>query len=392
MQVARLTTAEFEATFTDVDGVPLVADDPSSQPTVVIKDPDGMAVTSGVGRPLGKGKYAFNWYVPEDAEINTADREWSIEWFFVTITNNNKQSVQNFSVISQVDPDADQRKWTYLTRLGTTERLILRLENKPESVGLDILDNSDKLLFSTCNTTKDLKEATIDTPVVHRKIAETKDDGGRYIYFFDTEPLGIGEYLVFWKIRESMISVEENIQQLLRVPEMQFWRLLQPMRILIDKLQKRVGWIQSYHDSDIYEYLIRGVDMANVVQPTTNWTLGSIPIKHSRGVIDAVLLFSAIWALTAQQVMEIELNFDHGGQTVTLNYNHDYSGVLGNINDLLNRFAESKQHIYRQAHGPGFVGVRPKNWRFTQRVWRVDGWGFGSPYDVSTLLTSVGIR
>jgi len=392
MQVARSTTAEFEAEFTDSDGVPLVADNPAIQPTVVIKDPAGMAVANGVGRAVGSGKYTFNWFVPETAEVNLPDTEWVIEWFFVTINRTNKQVSQNFSVIDQVDPDAEQRKWTYLTRIGTSERLLIRQTKKPFSVGIDILDNSDKLIFTTCGTSKDLADATVATPVAQRKIAETKDEGGRYVYFFDTEPLGLGEYLVFWKVRETEISVEEHIQQMLRVPEMQFWRLLQPMRILIDKLQKRVGWIQSYHDSDIYEYLLRGVDSANMVQPTTNWTLGSIPIRHSRGAIEAVLLFAVVHALgIAQQTLEIELNFDHSGQTVGLNYNHDYSGVLSNINDLLGRFAESKQHLYRIAHGPGFVGVRPKNWRFTQRVWRVDGWGFGSPYDVSSLLTSVGL-
>ena len=104
-----------------------------------------------------------------------------------------------------------------------------------------------------------------------------------------------------------------------------------------------------------------------------------------------VLLYAAMWGLTAQQILEIELSFDHGGQTVQLNYNHDYGSVFSQIDNMLARFTESKQHMYRIAQGPGRVGVRPKNWRFTQRVWRVDGWGMGSPYDVSVLMTSIGL-
>jgi hypothetical protein len=203
--------------------------------------------------------------------------------------------------------------------------------------------------------------------------------------------LEAGEYLIFWRIRETSVSPEDEIQQLLRVPEMNFWRLSQPLRILIDKLQKRLGWVQAYADSDIYEYILRGMDAANFVQPTTNWTLASVPIRSSRGVTTAVLLYAATWGLIAQQILEVELQYDHGGQTVQLTYNHDYSGILGLISGLLDNFKESKQHIYRIANGPGLVGVRPKNWRYNNRVWRVDNWGSGSPYDVAALATSLGL-
>jgi hypothetical protein len=391
MQFARATSAKFESTFLDQDGEPQVPADPVAYPAVVVKDPAGTMVASGVGKPIGNGKYVFRWFVPNDAEINPDDRQWSIEWFFTTITGHNLDAKEAFSIVDKVDPGANERAWTYLIRAGLGERLFLRLATQPEELGVELLDPSHKRIFFANTSSQDLSLATEKVALPQRKIGKVVDEGGRYVYFFNTDPLGEGEYLVFWFVRESTISPMSSVQQLLRVPEMRFWHLLQPMRILLDRLQKKVGWVQSYSDSDIYEFLIRGLDMANNTQPTTNWTLTSIPLSMSRGVIDAVLLYAASWALISQQILETELNFDYNGQTVTLGYHHDYAGVFGNINGMLERFKESKQHIYRIANGPGKVGVRPKNWRYTQRVWRVDGWGFGSPYDVSSLLTSVGI-
>lgn len=394
MQFARATSAVFEATFVDMDGEPIVPVDPNSYPAVVVKDPSGVTISSGVGKPLGRGKYSFRWFVPQDAEINTVDHPWSIAWFFVTALGHNKDYQESFNVVDKVEPEPEERKWTYLSRTNKNERIFLPLDTQPEALGLDILDTSDQIYVSispAANTvTVDEEQASISVALCSRKIGRISRDG-RYHYYFDTDPLSIGEYLIFWRIRETIVSPEDEIQQLLRVPEMNFWRLLQPLRILIDKLQKRVGWPQAYSDSDVYEYILRGVDMANIVQPTTNWTLGAIPIRSSRGVIDAVLLYAAMWGLIAQQVLETELQFDHGGQTVQLTYNHDYSGIFGQINELLGKFAESKQHIYRIANGPGLVGVRPKNWRYNNRVWRVDNWGSGSPYDVAALATSLGL-
>jgi len=394
MQYARATSAVFEASFVNQDGEPIPALNTTNSPTVDIKDPAGTSVATGIGKPLGGGKYSFQWFVPADAEINTMDRPWSITWFFVTDTGHNKDYEETFNVVDEVEPEPEERKWTYLTRSGKSERILLPLDAQPEEMGLDILDASNNMYVSitpgTNTVTDDVKAASTATALASRKIGRIIRDG-RYHYFFDTDPLEMGEYLVFWRIRETSVSPEDEIQQLLRVPEMNFWRLVQPLRILIDKLQKRIGWVQAYADSDVYEYILRGMDAANFVQPTTNWTLSSLPLKSSRGVISAVLLYAATWGLISQQILEVELQYDHGGQTVQLTYNHDYSGILGLINGLLDNFKESKQHIYRIANGPGLVGVRPKNWRYNNRVWRVDNWGSGSPYDVAALATSLGL-
>jgi hypothetical protein len=390
MQFARATHAAFTAEFQDQDGEALPCADPETYPSVVIKDPQNTTVATGVGKPVGGGEYQFEWFVPEDAEINTHDHPWSIEWFFVTATGHNKDQEESFDVVDRIEIEPEERKWTYLTRANTSERLFLKLDILPEELGVELLGPTDTPLMHVQGITEEVSLATPSTAVGARKIGYMKKDG-LYNFFVDSDPLGVGEYLVFWNSRKDIVSPIDHVQQMLRVPNMTFWHMAQPLRMLIDKLQKKVGWVQAYSDSDLYEYILRGIDMTNQVQPTTNWTMETVPRTGSRGVFSAILLYAAVWGLTAQNILDTELQFDFGGQTVTLTYNHDYGGVLGNINELLGKFAESKQHIYRIAHGPGRVGVRPKNWRFTQRVWRVDNWGFGSPYDVSVLMTSVGL-
>jgi len=390
MEAPRATTVAFEAEFLDTDGVPMLSADAATYPSVIIKDPVGSTLASGVGRPIGNGKYIFNWFVPESAEVNVVDRPWRIEWFFVSAAGHNDGHEESFSVVEKVDPKPAERKWTYLTSVGTSERLFLRLPKKPVELGLRFLDTADREVFCKEGCTQDYAQTKESVAIGARKIGYTTD-GGDYVFHFNTDPLNFGEYLVFWKVRDTTISPADNVQQLVRVPEMNFWRLAQPLRMFIDKLQKRIGWIQSYSDSDLYEYLLRGVGMTNLVAPSTNWSLSSIPLHYSRGIIDIVLLYAAMWGLTAQQVLEVELSFDHGGQTVQLNYNHDYSSIFSQIENMLARFVESKPLIYRLAEGPGRVGVRPKNYRFSNRVWRVDGWGSGSAYDVSSLMTSAGL-
>jgi hypothetical protein len=185
----------------------------------------------------------------------------------------------------------------------------------------------------------------------------------------------------------------ENLLQVIRVPETNFWRFNPSLRMFLDKFRKRIGAIQSYSDADLYEYLIRGLGLINSIAPTTNWTLDSIPPRVLSGVAEMVILGASIWALHAQQILEIELSFTHGGQTVTLDYNHDYGGVISSIRDLLSNFMEKgKQDIFRKATGSGVVGVRPKNYRHYQRVYRVpDFHSQASAFNINNLVHAVGI-
>jgi hypothetical protein len=217
-----------------------------------------------------------------------------------------------------------------------------------------------------------------------------KEYNGEYVYYYDTGPMIKGNYTIFWDLQETLVSPKTSVVQILRVAPVQFWHYAVDLRMLIDKLQKRAGTKQAYTDADVYKYILAGLEIINFINPTTTWSLEDIPQEGSRGVRQAIMYAAAVDAMISQQVMEIELNFSFGGQTVTLDYNHDYGGVLTALQTWLDKFAESKTQIYRLAEGVGGVGVRPYNNRLSKRVFR--GYGRDAAFSQdSSLYSSIGL-
>lgn len=371
MDVIRGTHAFFRATFVDEDNEPLVAADPKTYPAVQIKNPEGEVFFQGVGNALGTtGEYVFPWFVPEDAEINVPPNQWTIEWFFTNLHGHDRSTEEFFNVADKVIPDIIEHQYTYLARDGTRERLVLPLETKPAEIGLSIQNSGFNNLWCVGEVATDSKDASEGTPVGDRKIGLVIEDG-MYKYYYNTEALTEGEYPVFWDVRETTASVKESYQQLIRVPENQYWLFNKPLRMLIDKLRKRLSTFQGYTEDEIYEFIIRGVGFVNGINPATDWTLKTIPTREVLGVAEAVIFAAAKYALTAQQVLETELAFDHGGQTVTLSMNRDYSSVISMIDDYLSKFAEAKPRINRILCRAGIVGVRPYWYGPRNRVWKM---------------------
>lgn len=377
MKVARGTSFTFEATFMDQDGEGLVPDDPNTTPQVQIKDPEGVTLKIGLGKPISHRDYVFEWFCPKDATLNVPENKYRAEWHFNTLGGNTRSYVEEFDTIDRVEPTPEERQQTYISLPGKSERLFFRTEQDPfqsqGSLELDLYGTSNQVVFSVNEVSNDESQLKPNDP--DRKIGVMERDG-EYVYYYDTDALTEGEYLISWGLRMTAVSNKEYEQQLLRVPHLNFWRMSPSLRMVIDKLQKKVGWVQSYSDADILEYLYRGLGTVNAVKPNTNWSFGSVPTvaDASSGIADAILLASTMHALTAQQILEIELSFDHSGQTVTLSYNHDYGSVLSNINEMFGKFVEAKERLYRVACGPGVVGVRVMRNRFYgQRVYKLTG-------------------
>lgn len=370
MDIVRGTTAVFNATFVDHDNEPLVALDPTENPQVVIKDPDGAMVYSGVGRPTDdKGNYRFEWFVPEHYPITPANRAWRIEWFFTNLENYTRTTEAFFSLVDAVIPDLEEAQFTYLTRAGTRERLVITLPYEPAEIMLvSGLGSSTKLV--TCEVAYDNSEASELVPASQRKIGKVVRDG-QYSYYYNTDPLGEGRYPMFWDVRETVVSAKQSFHQEIRVPEANYWLFNKPLQILVDRVRKRVATFQAYTEDQLYEFVIRGVGRVNGTMPVTSWSLSNIPLSQDMGVAEAVLLQAAKWALTSQQILETELSFDHGGQTVTLGLNRDYAGVVGMIDAMFDKWAESKPRIVRLSSRPGVVGVRPYFYGNRGRVWRM---------------------
>lgn len=377
MKIARGTSYPFEATFVDQDGEGLVPDDPTSTPQVQVKDPEGTILKTGLGKPVSHRDYVFEWFCPKEAVLNVPEAKYSAEWFFNVLGGSTRTHSEDFDVIDRVEPTPEEKKQTYINLPNKSERLFFRTEQDPfqaqGELELQIYNTSNVLIANVNEVTKDQNKLKPDDP---DRVMGVMEKDGEYVYYYDTDALPVGEYNIFWGLRQSAVSNKAYDHQLLRVPHWNFWRMSKSLLMVIDKLKKKIGWVQSYSDADLLEYLLRGLGMVNAVTPNTNWGFGSVPTvaDASSGIADAILLAATMKALTAQQILEIELSFTHGGQTVTLDYNHDYGSVLSNINEQFSKFAEAKPRLYRVACGPGVVGVRVMRNRFYgQRVYKLQG-------------------
>ena len=128
--------------------------------------------------------------------------------------------------------------------------------------------------------------------------------------------------------------------------------------MVIDKYQKRRQLLQAYQDSDIYEYLVRGLEIVNGWHPVTSFQMTSLPNQ----LTPYWLMAGQLWGLNAQFLLETDLQFNFSGQTVTLDYDH-----TGNIDTAISRATDfireglgpAKTAIYRRQAGPGVVAGRP---------------------------------
>ena len=374
MKIARGTSFPFEATFVDQDGEGLVPDDPTSTPQVQIKDPDNNILKTGLGKPVSHRDYRFEWFCPKEALLNVPEEKYSVEWFFNTLGGTTRSYVEEFDVVDRVEPTPEEKKQTYISLPNKSERLFFRTEQNPfQAQGELELEISNTLITRVNEASTDPNKIKPDDK---DRVMGVMEKDGEYVYYYDTDVLTEGEYNIFWGLRQTAVSNKEYEHQLLRVPHWNFWRMNKSLFMVVDKLQKKIGWVQSYSDADILEYLLRGLGTVNAVTPNTNWSFGNVPTvaDASSGIADAILLASTMHALTAQQILEIELSFDHSGQTVTLSYSHDYGSVLSNINEMFSKFVEAKPRLYRVACGPGVVGVRVMRNRFYgQRVYKLEG-------------------
>jgi len=352
-KVVRGTPVVFEQLFVDEDGIPIVPVDPIAYPAVSIVSPSEEVLQSGVALNAGSGRWRFTWFVPADLELMGPDNPWRIDWLIVTNGGRQISRQSNFVVIDNIEATPEERAYTNLTYLGNSERVVLKFKNAQDSVSVRLVDRG--------NNSIDL------TPGL-----QTIQSDGFYTYYADTMPLTLaGCYLVVWTSRQTTLSQAVTMVQQIRVPDMIFWWLQPSLRMLIDKVQKKVGHVQSYSDSDLYEYMVRGADYVNAVNPISGWTLTNWPQAY--GMTNFLLLASAWWGLNAQYLSEAELKFGYSGQTVTLEVDRTgaYADAMSRLKEYLDsQLQQTKRNMLRRVSA-GASAVRPYDFGLTSLVTKV---------------------
>lgn len=379
--LTRGDTTEFKVGFfaDDAETTPLIPVTPDF-PSYEILDTAGTPIQQGVGVPTTAGNYTVGFLVPKDAPLSYFNQKpqtfndqsqgmpltangarYRIEWTMVTAENFQVNFVEEFDVRDTAITQSQNRELKYLTLAGDAVRLIFRVTDLPYRTRLRLIVRG--------NDANPVVEDYLDLSVPSSPTGGIKSakDGDSYVLYYDV-PEGTTQintcYLALWNLQETAFTPATTEFQMLTAIATGVLPLITSLRMLIDRFQKRLGRIVAYEDSDLLEYIARGVQMVNNQYPTTGYSLANIPDS----LLSFVLLGAAWWGLKAQGILNAEMNINFSGQSVTLTVDAQ-AGIDSAAAAMMEMFntglAAAKMAFVRTARGMGTVGVRGYGYRAT---------------------------
>jgi hypothetical protein len=352
-------------------------------PAYTIYDINNEVIQTGVGIPeITPGRYRAEYQIPFNAPLSGDTARWRIEWVLVSTDDRQVDFVEEFDIKDTVITASETREQKFISLVGSTYRAILRLPENAYEVALDVFTSTNlamKVVDNVSTSTNDIKYAP---------------DGDSIVYYYDIDGAIMGNrcgsFSLIWKIRNTALEPQSFVYQVLEVVTPYALSLVTSLRMLLDKLQKRIGTVQSFQDSDLLEYLARGAELLNGVYPTTNFGYSTMPqmltVHH--------LLFAGWYGLQAQQLLGVETAFNFSGQSVTLDY--DQSSGLSDLASkwqdfLTSTLAATKLAIVRRGSPVGVVAGRMLRWNsynnFTFRI----GSRNGATSGIMGQLTTLGL-
>lgn len=363
--------------------IPLVPLDAGRYPAYTIYDPTGLAVQTGVASIDGAAPHYKVLFTPGlDATLTNDDRRWRIDWFFVTDTNRPVQTSEIFDMRDVDVTESEIVEYKTLALEGATKRLHIATQKRPVSISMQLENAND-------TTNVILPLPAVFPPSGPNPSLTELQDGDRYVYYYDVPPnnpptfegMVAGSngntYQAIWTILETPISEEQHEFQILEVPPRSALQYFPGLRMVVDKFQKNRRAIQAYQDSDVFEYLKRGLQLVNSTNPVhLSWTMTGVPSS----IQPYWLLAATVWGLNAQHLLETDLQFSHSGQTVTLDYDRT-AGIDAGISRALDLLGggsangalglpAAKMQLYRKNSPVGSFAGRPtrrtgiNNWVF----------------------------
>jgi hypothetical protein len=338
--------------------VPVTPQDPVNFPAYNIINPSGIVVQTGVGTPDGgPGYYKADWTVLADAELSVANNRWRMEWIMIDPNNRQIPFVHEFDVADRT-----------VSTIDTHEIEFIALEQKPYTVRIP-LTTVPTSLGCVVSESNDANSIVSQGTLAGGQIIQIVN-GDSYVYFMEIlsgRLKGGMKYTVVWTIQDTIGTVEDHVFQVIRVLPHMLLQYIADLRVLIDRIQKRLHWVQAYQDSHLVNFLMHGLDLVNNHSPFTAWSYTTVPGP----VISYWILYSGWYALQSQYLVNAELDFNYSGQEVTLDMDvaSKLDTAIGRMMDYLNGSAgtggltNTKTSIVRMQRGVGAYGGRPV--RFT---------------------------
>lgn len=394
--LTRGTTQKFRVGFF-TDGsksTPLIPKDPLVYPSYEILDINGVAIQSGVMQSDGApGEYSAPWSVPTDAALSNPNQRYEFHAVIITNTNEQAELTHEFDVVDTQVTAVEDRSQAFIVLSGSEMRLMIRATERIDLENFGSL--SLQLVLGNTQSNNCLPIAPGGSgdmvTLVDGQITEVAD-GDSFLYFYDIAA-GLLEnnqaYIALWQIRQNAGAALETQFQLVRSVTGQILNMTVQLRQLVDKFQKQRGRVQAYEDSDLIEYLDRGLEIINTIHPFTGWQLSFIAGSQFNAF---VLLASAWYGLNAQYLMEVDLGFAFSGQTVTLDYDHApmLAEAINRFKDFMDSNVSPAKVAFVRANTPvGVFAGKPMGFRALHRfTFPLQSFQSG---DIIQTLSNIGI-
>jgi hypothetical protein len=319
-------------------------------------------VTTGVGEQLTPGNFRMTWNIPQDAVLSLDDAKYRIEWSMLDENQQQYQFSQEFDVVDvQLLEESEHPEQVNMGLKGKDFRATFWSKIEPYALNLTVYRGTDD------------QNPIVGPVTLEAEQIEGPNDHGiwkQYGYTIKGEDLSVAcNYTLIWGVQEyetSQFTYEHDTLHILPIALLQY---IKPLRMVIDKLQKQMNKIQAYQDSDVVEYLTRGVEMVNSYHPVTYYTPTNLPKQLYTGWI----ICSAWYALNAQHILETELQYSFSGQADTFEFDHTagLSEALSRMWEYMGTvFAQAKTQLFRTQHRVGSVATRMQSYRrgFSQNI------------------------
>lgn len=294
---SRNEQATFIASFyTDSTYTTAVEPISASYPSYSIINPEGDIIESGTAVSYDTaGKYKVIFTIPDNALLSTDNDGWFIEWTMVSSDNRQLQYKENFLVVdARVETPMDT-SIIQVAPEGEPFRIINYFETNPTYLKADI--------YPSKNTTTAV--ATIESTGMTGPISEN----GHIGYYADVDGFTQGDYLIIWSYRNSELSEMSREFKTIRIIRTTILRFVDQLRILIDRFQKRQSAPNAYSDSDLIEFLNKGLEMVNAWYPSCDPLITWDDVDGTAYPI-YVIACAAIYGLRSQYLLENDLSFN----------------------------------------------------------------------------------
>lgn len=299
--------------------------DPVLYPAYRITDVNNDFIDAGIGTFSALDNlYHANISIPENAPISTDAEKYLITWL---MKGSNKKEYQVTEYFEVLNPNFNE--------VALKEIQSIVLSGNSAKLSAPFPTNSAVTVTAYYN----------DTEIFSDEATPSGSYNTYYIFNIEipAENLSLGEILVLWQAGDITFHQKVNVinrSMLVKITD---------LRMYLDKVHKDIDLYTGYRDSDLYFYIMQGLNMVNIVSPISEWKITDFYQNGSRNGISFVLNMAASYcALNAQYLAEGDSVFDYSGQPVTLSVDRTgfIESQLSRIKDYLNNeFKEYKKNL-----------------------------------------------